>query len=102
MRPRFLAIGLWLSLAWGCAAERNVTGDDDAPDVVSPTLHESCDESDGCSDGETCATRGHPEGEVVSCEISCTDDADCPPEHECNAPPCMPDDVFCTFCAPRE
>jgi hypothetical protein len=93
-----LLVSMLLGSSLGCSSESGPVLK--YAGSISETLHATCVEDVDCSEVEFCASRDHFEGPIVTCEIACTEDTDCPAGYACNQPPCVPDDVMCTYCAP--
>ncbi len=62
----------------------------DRPVITTVGLHQSCPTS-GCATGQECVQAAQPGGSTKSCEIKCTENADCPEGMACSLPPLLPD-----------
>jgi hypothetical protein len=49
--------------------------------------------TEGCAEGQECVTANGADGELSTCEIRCTSDAQCPGALRCNVPPVLPDSL---------
>jgi hypothetical protein len=88
-----------LLLAAALSAVACGASSDDSTPVVAPKSDAStagigreCP-TDGCAKGQECVTANGPEGELSTCEIRCTSNAECPEGLRCNLPPVLPDSL---------